>query len=201
MLVAVTGGIAAGKSTVARMLAECGATVVDADQLARDAVAPGSPGLAAVVKEFGADVLTSDGALDRPALGRLVFGDESARLRLEAIIHPEVGRLSADAFARARASKPGGVIIYDVPLLVEAGRANEFDAVIVVEATDEVRVARLVRERNMSEADARARMSAQATNAERRAVADYVISTETSVEETRREVELVYESLRTPSVD
>jgi dephospho-CoA kinase len=104
MLVAVTGGIAAGKSTVARMLAECGATVVDADQLARDAVAPGSPGLAAVVKEFGADVLTSDGALDRPALGRLVFGDESARLRLEAIIHPEVGRLSADAFALCKSS-------------------------------------------------------------------------------------------------
>ena len=201
MLVALTGGIAAGKSTVARMLDECGATIVDADQLARDAVAPGSPGLAAVVKEFGVDVLTSDGALDRPALGQLVFGDESARLRLEAIIHPEVARLSSQAFARARESNPDAVIIYDVPLLVEAGRAKEFDAVIVVEAPDEVRVGRLLQERNMSEADARARMSAQATNAERRAVADYVISTETSVEETRREVEVVYASLQNGSVD
>ncbi len=201
MLVALTGGIAAGKSTVARMLEECGATIVDADQLARDAVAPGSPGLAAVVKEFGAGVLTSDRVLDRPALGRLVFGDESARLRLEAIVHPEVGRLSAEAFARARSADPDAVIIYDVPLLVEAGRANEFDAVIVVDASDETRVSRLVNERNMSEADARARLRAQATNSERRAIADYVISTETSVNETRREVEVVYASLQNGSVD
>ena len=201
MLVALTGGIAAGKSTVARVLAECGATVVDADQLARDAVAPGSPGLEAVVQAFGSGVLTEEGALDRPALGGLVFGDESARLRLEAIIHPEVARLSSEAFARARAADPKGVIIYDVPLLVEAGRASEFDAVIVVEASDEVRLARLIEERKMTEEAARARMSAQATNAERRAVADYVISTATSFDDTRREAEAVYQALCKASVD
>jgi dephospho-CoA kinase len=195
MLVALTGGIAAGKSTVARMFADCGATIVDADGLAREAVAVGSPGLAAVVQEFGPQVLTPDGALDRPALGKLVFDDESARRRLEAIVHPEVARLSAEAFAAAMQQNPGGLIIYDVPLLVEAGRKAEFDAVVVVEASDEERLKRLRDERGLTEAEAASRLTAQATNEQRRAVADFVVSTETSLDETRREVESVYASL------
>lgn len=195
MVVALTGGIAAGKSTVARMFADCGATIVDADALARAAVAVGSPGLDAVVREFGARVLTPDGALDRPALGKLVFDDESARRRLEAIVHPEVARLSAEAFAAAAREKPGGLIIYDVPLLVEAGRKAEFDAVVVVEASDEERLKRLRDERGLSEGEAASRLAAQATNEQRRAVADFVVSTETSLGETRREVERVYEKL------
>jgi dephospho-CoA kinase len=177
------------------MFADCGATIVDADGLAREAVAVGSPGLAAVVQEFGPQVLTPDGALDRPALGKLVFDDESARRRLEAIVHPEVARLSAEAFAAAMQQNPGGLIIYDVPLLVEAGRKAEFDAVVVVEASDEERLKRLRDERGLTEAEAASRLTAQATNEQRRAVADFVVSTETSLDETRREVESVYASL------
>ena len=195
MLVALTGGIAAGKSTVARMFADCGATMVDADGLAREAVAVGSQGLAAVVKEFGPQVLTPDGALDRPALGKLVFDDESARRRLEAIVHPEVARLSAEAFATAAQQNPDGLIIYDVPLLVEAGRKAEFDAVVVVEASDIERMNRLRNERGMTEGEAASRLAAQATNEQRRAIADFVVSTENSLDETRHEVESVYGKL------
>ena len=195
MLVALTGGIAAGKSTVAKMLADCGATIVDADVLAREAVAAGSPGLAAVVGEFGAHILTADGLLDRAALGRIIFDDESARRRLEAIVHPEVARLSAEAFAAAAEKNPGGIIIYDVPLLVEAGRKAEFDAVIVVEASDDLRLQRLTTERGLTPGEAASRVAAQATNEQRRAVADFVVSTETSLEQTRREVQSVYEKL------
>jgi dephospho-CoA kinase len=195
MLVALTGGIAAGKSTVSRMLAQLGATIVDADELAREAVAAGSPGLAAVTQVFGPHVLTAAGELDRAALGNIVFADESARRRLESIVHPEVSRLSAEAFAAAESMNPGGVVIYDVPLLVEAGRKAEFDAVIVVEASDDVRRQRLVTERGMTHEEADSRLAAQATNAERRALADYVISTEVDLERTRREVESVYEQL------
>jgi len=195
MLVALTGGIAAGKSTVARMFADCGATIVDADGLAREAVAVGSPGLAAVVREFGPEVLASDGSLDRPTLGKLVFDDEGARRRLEAIVHPEVARLSAEAFATAEQENPGGLVIYDVPLLVEAGRKAEFDAVVVVEASDSERLRRLQTVRGLSEGEAESRLAAQATNEQRRAVADFVVSTETSLEETRHEVESVYAEL------
>ena len=195
MLVALTGGIAAGKSTVAKMLADCGATIVDADVLAREAVAAGSPGLAAVVREFGAQILTADGLLDRAALGRIIFDDEGARRRLEAIVHPEVARLSAEAFAAAAEKNPGGIIIYDVPLLVEAGRKAEFDAVIVVEASDDLRLRRLMTERGLTQQEAASRVAAQATNEQRRAVADFVVSTEISLDETRREVGIVYQKL------
>jgi len=192
MLVALTGGIAAGKSTVSRMLAECGATIVDADVLAREAVAVGSSGLADVTREFGPQVLTASGTLDRAALGNIIFSDDDARRRLETIVHPEVARLSAEAFAAAERENPGGVIIYDVPLLVEAGRKGEFDAVIVVEAPDDVRRQRLINERGMTEQEAQSRLAAQATNAQRRAIADYVISSEFGLEDTRREAESVY---------
>ena len=201
MLVALTGGIAAGKSTVAAMFADCGATVVDADVLAREAVAPDSPGLAAIRQEFGPTVFNASDELDRTALGALVFTSEAARRRLEAIVHPEVMRLSHAAFATARKNNPAGVIVYDVPLLAEAGRADEFDAVVVVEAPDELRLERLRDARGLSTEEARSRLTAQATNGERRALADYLITTDGDLAETKEQVAAVWRALTRPSVD
>ena len=176
MRIAVTGGIGSGKSAVASRLAARGAVVVDADRIAREVVEPGTDGLAAIVAEFGPGVLTADGALDRPAMAALVFADPERRAALEAIVHPLVGRRSAQLLADA---PPGAVVVYDVPLLAESassslGRTREFDAVVVVETPLETRVARLVG-RGLSEADARARIAAQATDEERRAIADHVV--------------------------
>lgn len=170
--VGLTGGIGSGKSEVARLLAEHGAVVVDADALAREAVEPGTPGLAAVVAEFGDEVLAADGSLDRARLGRLVFADEARRAALEAIVHPYVGRRSAELMATAG---PDAVVVYDVPLLVEKHLQDGFDVVVVVDAADETRLHRLVGLRGMAEADARARMAAQAPREERLAVADLVV--------------------------
>lgn len=176
LVVGLTGGIASGKSTVARRLAELGAIVIDADVLAREVVAPGTDGLAAVADAFGAGVLTPDGSLDRAALGRIVFagagaGENPALRRLEAITHPRIADLRA---ARQEQAVAAGarVIVQDIPLLVEKHLAGEVDVVVVVHAPAEERVARLMRDRGMTEADARARVAAQATDAERRAVAD-----------------------------
>ena len=176
MRVAVTGGIGSGKSAVAARLAAHGAVVVDADRIAREVVDPGTPGLAAVVAEFGPGVLNPDGALDRAALAAIVFADAERRAALEAIVHPLVGQRSAELIAEAPAD---AVVVYDVPLLAEAaggalGRAGEFDAVVVVEAPLEIRVARLVA-RGLAEDDARARIAAQATDEQRRAIADHVV--------------------------
>lgn len=167
--VGLTGGIGSGKSTVARQLAELGAVVIDADEIARDVVAPGTPGLRAVVAEFGAAYLDDDGRLDRPALGRLVFADEAARHRLGAITHPLI---AAESARRAREAPAGTVVVHDVPLVVENDLADRYDVVVVVGADDATRLDRLVRDRGMSPEDARARIAAQATDAERRAVAD-----------------------------
>ncbi len=167
--VGLTGGIGAGKSTVAGALARRGAVVVDADQLARRVVEPGSAGLAAVVEAFGPQVLTTDGALDRPALGRLVFGDEGARARLNAIVHPLVARLTAREIA---AAPRYAVVVHDVPLLVENGLGAHYHLVVVVTAPEDVRVRRLVTDRGMSEPEARARMAAQADDDARAAAAD-----------------------------
>jgi dephospho-CoA kinase len=174
--IAVTGGIGSGKSAVAARLAALGAVVVDADRIAREVVEPGTPGLAAVVAEFGPDVLTPDGALDRAAMAAIVFADPERRAALEAIVHPLVGRRSAELLA---AAAQGSVVVYDVPLLAESagdalGRRSEFDAVVVVEAPLETRVRRLV-SRGLTEADARARIAAQASDEQRRAIADRVV--------------------------
>jgi len=176
MRVAVTGGIGSGKSAVAGRLAAHGAVVVDADRIAREVVEPGTPGLAAVVAEFGPGVLLPDGSLDRAGLAAIVFADPERRAALEAIVHPLVGQRSAELIAAAPAD---AVVVYDVPLLTERaggalGRASEFDAVVVVEAPLETRVARLVG-RGLAEADARARIAAQATDEQRRAIADHVV--------------------------
>jgi dephospho-CoA kinase len=170
--VGLTGGIGAGKSEVSRRLGERGAVIVDADLLAREAVEPGTAGLAEVVDAFGQGVLGPDGSLDRPALGRLVFADDLARRRLEGIIHPRVRERAAQIEAEAPTD---AVVVHDNPLLVEMGQADDFDSVVVVDAPDDVRLDRLVRVRGLSREDAQARIAAQASREERLAVADHVV--------------------------
>lgn len=167
--VGLTGGIGSGKSTVAGRLAELGAVVVDADVLAREVVAPGSEGLAAVVERFGDGVLDDQGTLNRPALGALVFGDDQARRDLEAITHPLIARRTAELFAAAPADS---VVVHDVPLLVEKHMGPGYHLVLVVGATEQTRLRRLAATRGMTEADARSRIGAQATDEQRRAAAD-----------------------------
>jgi len=192
----LTGGIAAGKSVVSRRLAERGAAVVDADLLAREAVAYGTPGLARVVERFGPEVLREDGTLDRPALGAIVFADESARRDLEAITHPAVQELSRRRMAEAVAGDPARVVVYDVPLLVESRGSGEFDVVVVVHAPAEERLRRLVELRGTDEVDARRRIAAQADDAARLAVADHVVDASGSLEETLRAVDALWPVLR-----
>lgn len=194
-VIALTGGIAAGKSTVAARLAEHGAIVIDADQLAREAVAPGSPGLAAVVERFGAAVLTDDGALDRAALGSIIFGDETERAALNAIVHPEVRRLYRAHVDRIAEGNPDAIVVYDVPLLVEARAADEFALVVVAHAPAEVRVDRLVDLRGLDRASALARVQAQASDAERLALADVVIDTSGTLESTIEQVDALWRRL------
>ncbi|MDD9205975.1 dephospho-CoA kinase [Georgenia sp. 10Sc9-8] len=169
LIVGLTGGIAAGKSTVSQELERLGAVVIDADRIARDVVAPGTPGLAAVVEEFGPEILRPDGALDRPALGRRVFGDREALARLGSITHPLVARESE---RRQRSAPPDAVVVHDVPLIVENGLAHRYDLVVVVGAPEEVRLQRLVEERGMSAEDALTRIRSQADDEARQAVAD-----------------------------
>ena len=194
-LIGLTGGIASGKSTVAARLAEHGAVVVDADLLAREAVQPGSPGLAAIVREFGEQVLAADGSLDRPKLGAIVFQDPEALARLNAIVHPEVGRLSRERFGEAFAADPHAVVVYDVPLLAEARVADEFDRVVVVHAPADERVRRMVELRGMDEAEARRRVDAQASDEARLAIADEVIDASGSLEHTREQVDGLWRRL------
>ncbi|WP_432571943.1 dephospho-CoA kinase [Kineococcus sp. SYSU DK005] len=170
--VGLTGGIGAGKSTVAAHLVRLGAVLVDADVIAREVVAPGTAGLGAVVERFGPGVLRQDGALDRPALGRLVFADDAARADLNALVHPLVAARREELVA---AAPPGAVVVEDVPLLVETGLAARFPLVIVVHAGAGERLRRLVADRGMSEQDARARVAAQAGDEERLAAADVVL--------------------------
>ena len=195
----LTGGIAAGKSVVSRRLAERGAAVVDADLLAREVVEPGTPGLAAIAERFGNGVLAADGTLDRPALGALVFSDPGARRDLEAITHPAVRELSRRRMAEAVADDPARVVVYDVPLLVETRGAGEFDVVVVVHAPAEDRVARLVQLRGMPEQEARRRVAAQAGDDERLAVADLVVDSSGSLEQTLQQADAVLDRLRSLS--
>ena len=183
--IGLTGGIGSGKSTVAALLAERGAVVVDADRIAREVLEPGTPGLASVVTEFGPGVLTADGALDRAALAAIVFNDDDARRRLDGLVHPLVRRRSAELVA---AAPPDAVVVNDVPLLVETGGAGSYDLVLVVEADVETRVARLIG-RGLAESDARARIAAQATDEQRRAVADVVLDNAGTPEQLAAQVE------------
>ena len=190
--VGLTGGIGSGKSEVARLLAEHGAVVVDADALAREALAPGSPGSAAVLEEFGPDVLAPDGSIDRARLGRLVFADAAGRAALEGIVHPYVGRRSAELMAAAPAD---AVVVYDVPLLVEKGLQDGFEVVVVVDAADETRLRRLVDVRGMPEQDARERMAAQASREARLAVADHVLPNDGDLAELAEQVSRLWAEL------
>lgn len=176
-LIGLTGGIASGKSTVARRLVEHGAIHLDADQLARRVVEPGSEALHAIVREFGEGVLNHDGMLDRKKLGEIVFHDEGARARLNAIVHPAVRELSARLIAKAEQEDPSAVVVYDVPLLVEAQVDHPFDLIVVTSAPKRTQVRRLVEERGLDPIQAEARVDAQVADADRRAVADVVIDT------------------------
>ncbi|WP_043650439.1 dephospho-CoA kinase [Nocardia thailandica] len=167
--VGLTGGMGAGKSTVARELVRLGAVLVDSDVIAREVVAPGTPGLAALAEAFGPGVLADDGSLDRPALAAVAFADDAARARLNGIVHPLVGARTAELIAAAPAD---AVVVQDVPLLVENGLAPLMNLVLIVHAEEEERVRRLVTSRGVDEADARARIAAQATDDQRRAAAD-----------------------------
>lgn len=189
MRVGLTGGVASGKSTVAAMLAELGATVIDADALAREVVAKGTPGLDRVVAEFGEALLTPDGELDRPAMGRLVFGDEQARKRLESIVHPLVFERIV---ALEQDAPKDGVVVHDIPLLAENGRSGDFDAVVVVDAPPEVQLERMLRDRGWTREDAESRMRAQASREQRLALATYVVENTGTHEDLRRRVAEVF---------
>ncbi|MFF5186281.1 dephospho-CoA kinase [Streptomyces sp. NPDC000345] len=190
--VGLTGGIGAGKSEVSRLLVECGAVLIDADRIAREVVAPGTPGLAAVVDAFGEDVLAPDGGLDRPRLGSIVFADPEKLAVLNAIVHPLVGARSREL---ETAAPEDAVVVHDVPLLTENGLAPLYDLVVVVDASPETQLDRLVRLRGMSEKDARARMAAQATREQRREIADIVIDNDVPLPELRRRVKDVWAEL------
>ncbi|MEU3992801.1 dephospho-CoA kinase [Streptomyces platensis] len=192
--VGLTGGIGAGKSEVSRLLASYGAVIVDADKIAREVVEPGTPGLAAVVEEFGADVLAPDGTLDRPKLGGIVFSDPGRLKALNAIVHPLVGARSAELEASAG---PDAVVVHDVPLLTENGLAPLYDLVVVVDAALQTQLDRLVRLRGMAEDEAKSRMAAQATREQRLAVADLVIDNDGPLEALEPQVHAVWERLRT----
>jgi len=191
--VGLTGGIGSGKSEVSRRLASYGAVVIDADAVAREVVAPGTPGLAEVVREFGPDVLRADGSLDRDRLGELVFADESLRSKLNAIIHPRVGERMAELERQAGGAP---VIVHDVPLLAENHLAGSFDEVVVVDVPPRIQVERLARERGMPRAQAQARMRAQASREERLAIATIVVDNSGSLAELDREVGELWAELR-----
>ena len=193
MRVGLTGGIASGKSTVSELLAGFGAVIVDSDKIAREVVEPGTPGLAAVVEEFGPSVLTESGELDRAKVGEIVFADESARERLNAIVHPLVGARSAELEEAARTA--GRLVVNDIPLLVEAGMAPFFDVVIVVDVPVEVQRQRLLELRGTTREDAEARIAAQATREQRRSLATHVIDNTGTLDDLRKRVQEIYDAL------
>ena len=192
MRVGLTGGIASGKSTVSEIFAELGAVIIDGDKLAREVVERGTPGLAQVVEAFGPEILTPDGDLDRPKLGQVVFNDEARRKVLEGIVHP----LVFERYAALEASAPtDGVVVHDIPLLAETGRADTFDAVVVVETPVEVQVERMLRDRGWTREDAESRIAAQATAEQRRAIATHLIVNDGSLADLRARVEEVWAEL------
>lgn len=195
-LIALTGGIASGKSTVAARLAEHGAVVIDADRVVRDVQGPGSVVLRSIAAAFGQEMIAADGTLDRPSLAAAVFGDPVALARLNAIVHPAVREESARRFAAAFANDPRAVVVYEVPLLVEARVDDAWDLIVVTDAPAEERQRRLIQLRGLSPDDARARIASQATDAERRAVADVVIDTSGTPAETAEQVDALWERLR-----
>lgn len=202
LVVGLTGGIGSGKSTVASLLAEFGAVIVDADLLAREVVTPGGPAHEAVVERFGRDVVDTDGGLDRRALAALVFNDRAARQELNRIVHPAVHQEALKRVAAAGAANPEAVVVMDIPLLAEVGRDRyPVAGVLVVDLPPELAVARLVADRGFTEQEARARMAAQASRAERLAIADLVLDNSGDLDHLRSEVERAWawvQGLRSP---
>jgi dephospho-CoA kinase len=195
-LVALTGGIASGKSTVAGRLAEHGAVIVDADAIVREVQQPGTPVLAALSAEFGTAMLRPDGSLDRAALGARVFGDPDAVARLNAIVHPAVRELSQRRFEEALSAAPDAVVVYDVPLLVEARVSDPWDLIVVTHAPAELRTQRLVQLRGLTPEAARARIASQVDDATRLAVADVVIDTAGAIEDTMSQTDDLWRRIR-----
>ena len=198
LLVGLTGGIGSGKSTVARLLEKRGAVVFDADLLAREAVEPGTPGHAAVIERFGADVLAPGGELDREALASIVFADPAARRDLEQIVHPEVRRLFAEGSEAYRDTDR--VVVFSAPLLVETGMHTAFEVLLVVSATVATQIERLMRQRGMSEPSIRARIDAQAPLEDKAAAADFLVDNEGSLDELESQVEQLWNDLSTRAV-
>lgn len=199
-LIALTGGIASGKSTIAARLAEHGAVVVDADRIVRDVQSPGSPVLEEIAAAFGEGVIRPDGSLDRAALGAIVFADPERLARLNAIVHPAVRRESQRRFEEAFAADPSAVVVYDVPLFAESARASEeWDLVVVAHAPAQVRAHRLANLRGMSEGEARDRIRSQASDDDRLALADVVIDTTGALTDTLRQTDELWERLTAAS--
>lgn len=194
-LIALTGGIASGKSTIARRLEELGAIVVDADRIVREVQSPGSPVLQRISEAFGDDVVSADGTLDRAALGAKVFGDDEALTRLNAIVHPAVRVESQRRFDDAFATDPSAVVVYDVPLLVEARGDDPWDLIVVADAPARERLRRLVELRGIPADAAQARIDAQVSDDRRRAIADVVIDTAGSMAETRAQTDALWRRL------
>jgi dephospho-CoA kinase len=193
LVVGLTGGIGAGKSTVSALLREKGAVIIDADAITRELQQPGQPVFDQMVERFGPEIVAADGTLDRAAVAKLVFNDTDAKADLEAIVHPAVG---AEMLNRIDGLAEEAVVIYDVPLLVEARRGG-YGAVVVVDVEPDVAVARIIGPRNMTEADARARIANQASRDERRAVADRVIDNSGSMDELRAQVDEIWSWIAT----
>jgi dephospho-CoA kinase len=193
LLVGLTGGIGSGKSTVARLLERLGAAVIDADQLARDAVAKGTPGFEAVVRAFGEDVVAPGGELDRRALAAIIFSDPERKSVLESIVHPEVARRFGEQVDQLRGSDR--IVVYVSPLLVELGLAPAFDVVIVVTASPHLRVSRVASGRNLSPDDVRGRMASQASDEQRMEVADILVDNDGSLAELEPQVERIWSDL------
>jgi dephospho-CoA kinase len=193
LLVGLTGGIGSGKSTVARLLDRRGAVVIDADQLAREAIAAGTDGFDLVVAEFGRGVVRPDGELDRPALAAQIFADPGRKAALEAIVHPRVARLFADRVEPYRDTDR--IVVYVTPLLVEVGLAPAFDVVVVVTASPHLRVSRVASERGLDPEDVRRRIAAQATDAQRAEVADILLDNDGSLGELEAQVDRLWAEL------
>lgn len=196
-LIGLTGGIASGKSTIAKRLAELGAVHIDADQLSREVVEPGTPGLEAIAERFGNDVIAEDGSLDRAALGAVIFADRAAREHLNAIVHPAVRELGQKRIVAARDADADAIIVYDVPLLVESRNPYSFDRIVVASASRETRLGRLIDARGMDPDEAARRIDAQATEDERLAIADVVIDTDGTLEHTLAQADTLWQSLTT----
>ena len=194
--IGLTGGIAAGKSVAASRFAELGAVVIDHDILAREVVAPGTVGLDRVVETFGDEVLDTSGALDRDALGHIVFGNHEALGQLNAIVHPEITRLAAEREAAAGAADSGAVVVHDIPLLVETGQQDAFHILVVVDAPADLRIQRLVENRGLTLPQARQRVAVQATDSARREAADVIVSGSGTEDELRAAVDALWARLQ-----